>query len=50
MIGQSLLLLKGQKSCDLFGATQLTKKIDSSCNESYKIEYKITVMVICLAL
>ena len=34
-----------QKSYDLQGAMPFSTKMHSSCNKSYKIEYKATVMV-----
>ena len=50
MIGESLLLLKelSRSHVTCKALRHFPKKIHSSCNESYKIEYKVTVMVIIL--
>ena len=45
MIGDSLLLLKQQKSYDLYGAMPFSTKMHDSCSKIYKIKYKATVMV-----
>ena len=48
MVGESLLLLKGHSKTHMTckALCPVQTKIHSSCNKSYKIEYKVTVMVI----